>query len=104
MEEVDSCVESTKRAEKFEIPSVTSSTLQGSRGHKLWVSIIDIGGGIENHLDDEERLELLDLLVTFRENKFTSSDLNKTKYKNHRKKLNNSAIEVLAEHQPPETM
>ena len=56
VEEVDSCVESTKRAEKFEIPSVTSSTLKGSRGRKLWVSIIDIGGGIENHLDDERDL------------------------------------------------
>ena len=45
------------------------------------------------------------LLVTFRENYFTSSDLNKTKYKNYNDELNNSAIGVLAaEHKPPETI
>ena len=68
-------------------------------------SHIYIGGGIENHLDDEERLELLDLLVTFRENKFTSSDLNKTKYKSYNDKLKHSAIgELEEEDKPPETM
>ena len=39
----------------------------------------NIGRGIENHLDDK-RVELLDLLATFRDIYITSSGLNKTKF------------------------